>query len=134
MRIETVAKLGNIPGLRRADDGAYRPRFALWAGGPFLQVSGEQLDRFVAPLFCDLIDRAAICVGSCGIEARGEGASHGFDISSACSLEHVLSVVVGGTDAVDVRFQCAPALEARVARDREPCWVQSCTSGPSALL
>src|SRR5215813_2578223 len=69
------------------------------------------------PLLGDLMNGAAINVGSCGIEARREGAAYGFDISGARGCEHPRVVVAVGRDVVDMRLQGAPAPEAMVEGD-----------------
>ena len=76
------------------------------------------------PLLGDLMYRAAFGVGRCGIKARRKGATDGPDVAGACGFENTIAVAIRRTDAVDMRLERAPALEAIVMGDRELGLVQ----------
>ena len=76
------------------------------------------------PVLGDLMYGAAVGVGRCGIKARRKGATDGLDVASACGFENAIAVAKRWTDAVDMRLQRAPALEAIVMGDRELSLVQ----------
>src|SRR5882757_9405776 len=119
MRVELSAKCRNIPGLCRTDNRADCLRFVLRAGVDFLYIADEQFDRFVAPLLGDLVNSAAVNVGSCRIKARSEGATDCFNIPGACGFEYMFVVAECRGDGIDMRLEGTPALEAIIIGDRE---------------
>ena len=137
MRVEAPRSSGTSPDC--AAPRSARTACASVSGrrGPFAWTSrAEQLDRFVAPLLGDLMNRAAIHVGRCGIEARGECATDCFDIPGAGGFEHALAVAGVAAIVVDVRLQRAPAPEAVVAGDGRvapgAAWRSGCLARSSA--
>jgi len=65
-------------------------------------------------LLGDLVHRAAVGVGHCRIKARRKGATDGLDVAGICGFENAITVANRRTDAIDMRLQRAPDLEAIV--------------------
>src|SRR5262245_34029174 len=75
------------------------------------------------------MNRATVHVLRGRIKACAEGPTDGFDITGACGLEDLGVLPETSGDVIDVRLQCAPALEAVVFGDCQlrpvqlRCWV-----------
>src|SRR5687767_14710497 len=118
-RVELLPQRLNVPRLRRAGDALHRLRFSAGADASALDVAREQLDGLMPAILGDLVNRPAVAIGSCRIEARCECTAHGVDVAGAGCLEHAIAVASGWIDRLDMRFEGAPALEAIVIGDRE---------------
>ena len=124
MCVEAGAERVEIAGLRRPHDGLDRMHLVIGAGLAALDIAGENLDRLMPPFLGDLMHRAAVGVGRCGIKARRKGAPDRLDVAGACGFENAIAVAKRRRDAVDMRLQRAPALEAIVMGERELGLVQ----------
>src|SRR5262249_22607614 len=82
VHIEMLPKLGEISGLRRAEDGGYRLCLTVGPGQILLAISRQHLNDRVALVLSDLVDGAAIRVTDCGIETRGERSAHSVNVAS----------------------------------------------------
>src|SRR6266487_5805720 len=122
MCVEAGAEPVEIAGLRCPHDGLDRPHLVIRTGFASLEVAGQHLDRLMPSVLGDLMYRAAVGVGRCGIKARSKGATDGLDVAGACGFEN--AIAKRWTDAVDMRLQRAPALEAIVMGERELGLVQ----------
>ena len=122
--VEAGAERVEIAGLRCPHDGLDRLHLVIRTGFASLEIEGQHLDRLMPPVLGDLMYRAAVGVGRCGIKARRKGATDGLDVAGACGFENAIAVAIRWTDAVDMRLQRAPALEAVVMGDRELGLVQ----------
>jgi len=94
--VKALAQAGNISGLRGAEDGL--DRFALDVGARVyaLLIAGEQLKRLIAALLGDLVNGAAIAIGSCRVEAAGESTADRLDIPRAGGIEYAIALTQRG--------------------------------------
>ena len=99
MRVEMRAKRRDIPALRRSDERADRMHFTLRPGIACPDIAGEQLDRCVAPLLGDLVNRSSVAVGRGWVKACGEGTPHRFDISVTRGVEDAVAIVRGKSES-----------------------------------
>src|SRR5437588_13108298 len=119
MCVEAGAERVEIAGLRCPHDGLDRPHLVIRTGFASLEIAGQHLDRLMPAVLGDLMYSAAVGVGRCGIKARRKGATDGLDVAGVCRLENAIMVAKRRTDAIDMRLQRAPALEAIVMGERE---------------
>ena len=59
---------------------------------PPLDIAGKQLDGLMPAILGDLMNRAAVGVGRCGIKARRKGATDGLDVAGAGGFENAVAV------------------------------------------
>ena len=100
-----------IAGLRRPHDGLDRLHLVVRTGFASLEIAGQHLDRLMSAVLGDLMDRAAVDVGRCGIEARREGAADGLDVAGAGGFENALAVAKRWTDASICAFRARQLLK-----------------------
>src|SRR5579863_3275877 len=105
MGVEAGAERVEIAGLRRPHDGLDRLHLVIGAGFASLEIAGQHLDRLMPPVLGDLMYRAAVGVGRCGVKARLEGATNGLDVAGACGFENTVAVAKRWTNAVDMRLE-----------------------------
>ena len=77
MCVKFGAERVEIAGLRCPHDGLDRLHLAIRTGFASLEIAGQHLDRLMSPVLGDLMYRAAVGVGRCGIKARRKGTTDG---------------------------------------------------------
>src|SRR5450631_4238259 len=90
--VKSRAERVEIAGLRCPHDGLDRLHLVIRTGFASLEITGQHLDRLMPPVLGDLVYRAAVGVGRCGIKARRKGALDGLDVAGAGGLENAIAV------------------------------------------
>src|SRR5262249_23659988 len=80
----------------------------------------------MATLLGDLVDRAAVTIGSCRVEARSEGTPDDPYVAGAGGIENSIAFDQARIDRFDMRLERTPALEAIVIGNGKLGVMQPC--------
>jgi hypothetical protein len=89
------------------------------AGVAALDITGEYLDRLMTQVLRDLVNRATVAVGRCGIKARRKGAAEAIHVTGACRLKNVIAIRECRLEAIEMNLERAPAFKAVRIGDRQ---------------
>ena len=91
-----------------------------------MDIARKQLNGLMTTLLGDLVNGAAVTIGSCWVETRSEGTPDNLYVPGAGGVENTIAFGQPWIGRFDMRLERTPALEAVVVGNGELSMMQPC--------